>query len=80
VTGRLLAQLAWIAARDADAALPDPYAWPPEPPTPEQLAESRRLNVLASRLFTKAREAGCVATAPDEVFGPTDDEKAPAAP
>jgi hypothetical protein len=55
VTGRMLAQLAWVASRDADAE-PD-------------RGEERRLRALAARLFYRAHAAGQTADGLDYVFG-----------
>ena len=68
--GKLLAQLACVAWADADAAIPDPYAWPPAPaPSAEQLREHRRLRTLAQQLFHRARLAGCFESGLDALFG-----------
>ena len=70
LSGKLLAELAWVAQRDADAVGGDRYAWPPPPPlTPEQRVESDRLRVLADRLAYKARERGFVDMGGDALFG-----------
>jgi hypothetical protein len=72
MNGKLLAQLAWVAQRDADAQLPDPYKWPERdpPPTEEQRREYDRLRILCSRLFYHARCAGWVGNdGTDAVFG-----------
>lgn len=65
---RLLAQLAWVAAADAEACLPDPYGWPRVEPTPEQLRESDRLRVLAARLLYRARMGGYVDVGLESAF------------
>lgn len=68
VDGHLLAQLAWVAAKDAEA-IADPYAWPPASPTDEEVREAARLRLLAARLFRRAEAAGYVESGLDLVFG-----------
>lgn len=66
---RLLAQLAWVAVRDADA-ISDSYAWPPRPPlSEEEVAEIERLHDVADRLFARARAAGLEHDGLAAVFG-----------
>jgi len=66
--GLLLAQLAWVADRDADA-IADSYAWPPRAPlTPAELEEVERLKGIANELFVKAEALG-QSTGTDAVFG-----------
>lgn len=56
MTPRLLLQLGWLYHVEADAQVPDPYAWPPETrrATPEQLAEHERLRGIAGAIFERA--------------------------
>jgi hypothetical protein len=55
MTPRLLLQLAWLFHTEADAAVPDRYAWPPKRrPTDAEQAESARLHGIASELFDRA--------------------------
>lgn len=72
IPGRMLAQLGWVAERDTERMLPDPYAWPPSakgPPTEEEMAESERLRAIADDCFRRAAEAGFEETGTDAVFG-----------
>lgn len=69
LSGKLLAQLAWVASFDASAALPDPYVGSSKPPTKEEKREFERLGVLAASLFHKARSAGYFESGLDAVFG-----------
>lgn len=70
MTGRLLAQLAWVVQREADATGGDRYAWPPPPPvTPDQACEARRLDRIARRLFRAAEKLGVTNNGTDSVFG-----------
>lgn len=70
MNGKLLAQVAMIALIDGENVNGPPYAWPPPPPmTDEQRREAERLRVLASRLFTKARELGYVEMSGDDLWG-----------
>lgn len=55
VTGRMLAQLAWVAARDAERA--------------EDESEHWRLHTMASALFDEAAAKGFTNTGTDAVFG-----------
>jgi hypothetical protein len=55
VTGRMLAQLAWVAARDAERA--------------EDESEHWRLHTMASALFDEAAANGFTNTGTDAVFG-----------
>ena len=73
VSGRLWAELAWVAFRDADAVLgsgigckPDPFA-----PRPDraQIAEAERLTVLGARWSYLARQLGFCEQGTDAVFG-----------
>ena len=61
MTGRLLAQVAWVALRDSDATRDDDR-------------ERERLRVLSLRLAYKAREAGFLPAGLDYVFGEEGDE------
>lgn len=55
----LLAQVAYVFSREADALLPDPYAYPPAPAaSPEAAAEADRLNAIANELFVRADGEG----------------------
>lgn len=54
---RLLAQLAWVFARDA-AALEHEYEWPPVTPTKREAAEARRLLRISDKLMGQACDAG----------------------
>jgi hypothetical protein len=76
--GKLLAQLAWVALRDADALQEDPDAFAegtsPQPwggsvdLTEEERKEVDRLKVLADRLFYRARCQGFTQSGTDAVF------------
>jgi hypothetical protein len=67
----MLAQLGWLFWREAEAQLPDPYAWPaPEEPTPAQRAEHARLRITSSALWHRARAAGFFSSGLDTVFAP----------
>ena len=78
MTGKLLAQLAWVALRDADALIEDPDAFAegtsPSPwggradLTEEERREAFRLKVLADRLFYRARAKGFTDSGTDAVF------------
>lgn len=69
MTGRMLAQLSWVAQRDADAIAQD-YAWPPRPPmTEDEHKEYQRLHCLAMTLYRKALEMGCTDQGLDTLFG-----------
>lgn len=69
MTGRLLAELAWVAMRDAEA-IADDYAWPPRPPmTDDEIKEYQRLRCLSMTLHRKALDAGCVDQGTDALFG-----------
>lgn len=69
MTPLLLAQLAHVAYRDAEA-IADSYAWPPRPPlTDDELAEIRRLMAIADELSEHARAAGQTNQGTDALFG-----------
>ena len=69
MNGLLLAQLSWVALRDAEA-IEDHYAWPPRAPlSDEEQREARRLRSVSARLSYRAR-----ATADGPVFGQGTDE------
>jgi len=55
MTGRMLAQLAWVAARDAERAEDENEHW--------------RLHTMASTLFDQAAAKGFANTGTDAVFG-----------
>lgn len=55
MTPSLLRSLSRLFYAEADAALPDPYAWPPlPPPTAEQLAEHDRLRAIGDEVDERA--------------------------
>lgn len=60
MTGKLLAQLAWVAARDAERA--------------EDESEHWRLHTMASALFDSAAAKGFTNTGTDAVFGTEEKE------
>lgn len=69
LTGRDLAQLAHVFARDADA-IEDAYRWPPRAP----LTRAERIQVAflvrqADAIFEKAKAAGQLASGTDYCFG-----------
>lgn len=71
MTGKLLAQLAWVACRDAEA-IHDSYAYPPRTPLArDEFEEAERLQRIADDLFEKAEKAGVAgeATGLDALFG-----------
>ena len=68
MNGKLLAQLAWIALRDADASVPDPYALPRVNPTEDQTREFRRLRAISQACGYKAAELGFVDQGCDACF------------
>ena len=56
---RLLAQLAMVFDREAEAHLPDPYAISPEPPaSPEAAEEAARLRAIGDAIFRRAKRKG----------------------
>ncbi len=80
MNGKLLAQLAWVALRDADALHEDPDSFAKGkrfPPgwtrcrdlTGEESQEVDRLKALADRLFYRARCGGFTDGGTDAVFG-----------
>lgn len=69
MNGRLLAQVAWVFLRDAEALEGYPYAWPPKPVAPETRAEADRLHAIARELFDRAAAAGQDKNGTDYVFG-----------
>jgi hypothetical protein len=71
MNGRLLAQLGWLAWKESESLLPDPYAWPPRHVeiSAETMKESQRLRTLSNQLFYRARRAGFVGESMDEIFG-----------
>ena len=70
MNGKLCAQLAMVAWRDAEAVGGDPYSWPPPPPmTDEQRREGERLRVLSAAMMHRARLLGFFGQSFDEVFG-----------
>jgi hypothetical protein len=69
VDGKLLAQLACVAQRDADAIY-DSYRWPPRPPlSDEERFEARRLQALSVQLGYRAAAEGRGSVGTDELFG-----------
>lgn len=72
MTGKLLAEIAWVSFNDAEA-ISDSYAWPARPPlTDDELREYERLRCLSSRLAYRARELGCVEQGMNALFGGAD--------
>jgi hypothetical protein len=65
--GKLLAQLSWVALRDAEA-VDDPYAWPRRELTPEERLEVDRLRTLSARLWYRAAERGWGSAGLEEAF------------
>ena len=72
MNGRLYAQCAWVAARDADAieehGTLERGASPATLSMPERIAEASRLRAVAERLSTRAHELGFHAASLDEAF------------
>lgn len=71
MTGLILAQLAVLMDREADAVT-RPYAWPPRAPlSPEEQREVARLTVLSRRLSYAAKLEGQFDTSGDALWGDT---------
>ncbi len=69
MTGHLLAQLAVVASREAEA-ITQPYAWPPRGPlTADEQAGVAHLDALSRRLSAEAEAAGCSRQGTDYLFG-----------
>lgn len=70
MTGRLWAQLAWVAQRDEDEVMRrNSRRWPPPTPTDEERLEGERLRVLGSRFAYRALEMGFTRQGTDHCFG-----------
>lgn len=73
VSGRLWAQLAWVALRDADAVLAGGVGGKKRdsnpPPSEAELREAERLRVLGMRFSYRARAEGFCSQGTDYAFG-----------